>query len=107
MAVLPVIPGKDTPRESFNPSPAQRAVMVRLARSGQAPATQAAAVSMNADEASIALAEYRPFNLKDQIPKTTEILYLDSAKDAADAAVDWFVKHIGCANASSSSSPFR
>ncbi len=47
---------------------------------------------MNADEASIALAEYRPFNLMDQIPKTTEILYLDSAKDAAGAAADWFVE---------------
>ncbi len=94
VAVMPVIPGQDTLRESFNPSLPQRAVMVRLARSGQAPATQAAAVSMNAEEASIALAEYRPFNLKDQIPKTTEILYLDSAKDAADAAADWFVKHL-------------
>jgi len=94
VAVMPVIPGKDTPRESFNPSPAQRAVMVRLSRSGQAPATPAAAVSMNADEASIALAEYRPFNLMDQIPKTTAMLYLDSATDAADAAADWFVKHL-------------
>ena len=94
VAVMPVMQGKDTPRESFNPSPAQRAVMVRLARAGQAPATPAAAVSMNADEAAIALAEYRPFNLTDQIPKTTEILYLDSAKDAADAAVNWFLKHL-------------
>ena len=94
VALMPVIPGKDTPRESFNPSPAQRAVMVRLSRSGHAPATQAAAVAMNADEASIALAEYRPFNLMDQIPKTTAILYLDSTKDAADAAADWFVKHL-------------
>jgi len=94
VAVMPVVQGKDTPRESFNPSAAQRAVMVRLSRTGQAPATKAAAVSMNADEAAIALAEYRPFNLTDQIPKTTEILYLDSAKDAADAAVNWFLKHL-------------
>ena len=94
VAVVPVIQGKDTARESFNPSPAQRAVMVRLSRTGQAPATQAAAVSMNGDEASIALAEYRPFHLMDQIPKTTPILYLDSATDAADAAADWFLEHL-------------
>jgi dienelactone hydrolase len=94
VAVMPVIAGKDTPRESFNPSPAQRNVMVRLARSGRAPATQAAAVAMNADETSIALAEYRPFNLMDQIPKTTQILYLDSAENAAKAAAEWFVKHL-------------
>ena len=49
---------------------------------------------MNADEASIALAEYRPFHLMDQLPKTTAILYLDSATDAANAAADWFVKHL-------------
>lgn len=94
VAVLPVIAGKDTPRESFNPWPAQRAVMVRLARSGQAPATPAAALAMNADEASIALAEYRPFNLIDQIPKTTQILYLDGVKEAADAAAAWFLKQL-------------
>ena len=94
VAVMPVIPGKDTPRESFNPSPAQRNTMVRLARTGQAPNAHAAAVAMNTDETSIALAEYRPFNLTDQIPKTIQILYLDSAKDAADAAANWFVKHL-------------
>ena len=94
VAVVPVIAGKDTKRESFNPSAAQRAVMVRLSRSGQAPATPAAAAAMNGDEASIALAEYRPFLLMDQIPKTTPILYLDSAKDAAQAAADWFVKQL-------------
>ena len=94
VAVMPVIQGKDTARESFNPSPALRASMVRLSRTGQAPATQSAALAMNTEEASIALADYRPFNLMDQIPKTTAILYLDSARDAAAAAADWFVKHL-------------
>jgi dienelactone hydrolase len=94
VAVTPVMAGKDATRESFNPSAAERATMIRLARTGQAPATHTAAMAMNHDETALALAEYRPFALVDQIPKTTAILYLDSDKGAADAAAAWFVKHL-------------
>ncbi len=133
VAQTPIIPGKDVPRQAFSPTAAQRASMVRLARTGQAPATPAAAVTMNDQEAQLALAEYQPFTLLDQIPTTTAILFVVAEKDAvvdneahavpasrrlagpasvtaipgsthampgkaadaaADAAADWFAKHL-------------
>ncbi len=133
VALTPMILGKDTTRESFNPSTSQRATMVRLARSGQAPSTPTAAAAMNEEEARLARAEYRPFTLLDQIPKTTAILFVVAENDAivnndanavsastrlagptsvttipgsthamtgkagdaaADAAADWFARHL-------------
>lgn len=96
VAVAPITAGKDMERLSFSPTAAQRAEMVRLARSGQAPATAAAAAAMNADESRLAVAEYRPYSLFDQVAKTTSILQLtDQQGDAAvDAAVQWFLKQL-------------
>ena len=96
VAVAPVMAGKDMPRQSFSPTAIERADMVRLARSGQAPATVAAAAAMNADEARLALAQYLPFTLLDQIPNTSALLFItDERGDAAvDAAVQWFLKNL-------------
>ncbi len=96
VAVAPVTAGKDAERQSFSPTTAQRADLVRLARTGQAPSTTAAATAMNAGETRLAIAEYRPFTLLDQIPKTSAILQItDQQGDAAlDAAVQWFLKHL-------------
>jgi len=96
VAVAPVTAGKDMPRQSFSPTEAQRADMVRLARSGQAPATAAAAAAMNADEARLALAQYVPFTLLDQIAKSSALLFITAERgDAAvDAAVQWFLKNL-------------
>ena len=96
VAVAPVMAGKDMPRQSFSPTATQRADLVRLARSGQAPATAAAAAAMNADEARLALAQYLPFTLLDQIPKSSALLFItDERGDAAvDAAVQWFLKNL-------------
>jgi len=96
VAVAPVMAGKDMPRQSFSPTAAERADMVRLARSGQAPATAAAAAVMNADEARLALAQYVPFTLLDQIPKSSALLFITEERgDAAlDAAVQWFLKNL-------------
>jgi uncharacterized protein len=77
VAVLPWEDGKGVERRSFAPSASQQAVMVRLARSGSAPASDAAAAAMNADESKLAFVEYQPFRLVDQIPKETAMLYLD------------------------------
>ena len=96
VAVAPVMAGKDMLRQSFSPTATERADMMRLARSGQAPATVAAAAVMNADEARLALAQYLPFTLLDQIPKSSALLFITEERgDAAvDAAVQWFLKNL-------------
>jgi len=52
--------------------------------------------AMNADETRLALAEYRPLALLDQIPKTSAVLQItDQQGDAAlEAAVQWFLKQL-------------
>ena len=65
-----------------------------LARTGQAPATEAAATAMNGEEQKIALAEYQPFRYADQIPKDTAMLYLDGKADAITAAADFLAKSL-------------
>jgi dienelactone hydrolase len=81
VAQVPVVDGKDVPRKAFAPSPEQQAAMVKLARSGTAPATLAAAAAMNDQEARLALAEYHPFWYADAIPVTTAVLFVVAEKD--------------------------
>jgi dienelactone hydrolase len=77
--------GKGVERKSFAPSAAQQTALVRLARTGQAPAADAAAAAMNAEESKLAFAEYQPLRSVDQISKETRMLYLDN-NDAAAAS---------------------
>jgi dienelactone hydrolase len=84
--------GKGAERKSLAPNAALQASMVKLARTGQAPATEAAATAMNMEEQKIALAEYQPFRYVDQIPKDTAMLYLDGKTDAVSAAADFLAK---------------
>ena len=81
VAQAPIIPGKDVPRKATTPPAEQQLEMVRLARTGQAPATAVAASAMNDQEARLALAEYRPFWYVDQIPQTTAVLSVVAEKD--------------------------
>ena len=67
--------------------------MVKLARSGAAPTTDAAAAAMNSEESKLAFAEYQPFRIVDQIPKDTAMLYLDS--HGVSEAADFLAKHLG------------
>jgi uncharacterized protein len=82
VAQVPVIEGRDVPRKAFAPSAAQQAAMVRLARSGQAPAAATAAEARNEEESRLALAEYHPFWYADAIPPTTAVLFVVAEKDA-------------------------
>jgi len=84
--------GKGVERTSFAPTAAQQAAMVKLARSGAAPATEAAAAAMNDEETKLALAEYQPFRIVDQVPKETAILHHDGAGDPVTAAAEFFAK---------------
>jgi hypothetical protein len=86
--------GKGVERKSFAPSASQQATMVKLARTGLAPATDAAAAAMNAEESKLAFAEYQPFRLVDQIPKDTAILYSDGGSDAANTAAEFLAKSL-------------
>ena len=53
-------------------------------------------VARNADESRLALAEYLPFSLVDQIPKTSALLQItDQQGEAAiEAAAQWFLKQL-------------
>ena len=92
VAIQPWQDGKGVERRAFAPSAAQQASMVKLARSG-APATDAAAAAMNADESKLAFAEYQPFRIVDQIPKDTAMLYLDN--HSVSEAADFLAKSLG------------
>ena len=92
VAMRPFEDGKGVERKSFAPSVAQQAALIKLSRNGAVPATDVAAAAMNAEESKLALAEYQPFRMIDQISKDTKILYLDRM-DAA-AAADFIVKSL-------------
>jgi dienelactone hydrolase len=92
VAMQPWVDGKGVERRSFAPSPVQQAAMVKLARTGLAPASDAAAATMNAEESKLAFAEYQPFRMVDQIPKDTAMLYLESRDNAA--AADFIAKSL-------------
>jgi hypothetical protein len=81
VAQTPVVDGRDVPRKAFAPSPEQQAAMVRLARTGHAPALPAAAAVMNDDETALALADYHPFWYADAVPATTAVLFVIAEKD--------------------------
>ena len=71
---------------SYAPPAALQALMVRLARSGQAPATEAAARAMNMDESRAFGHQYALSVNAAQIPKETQTLFQDrvDAKAAAE-----------------------
>jgi dienelactone hydrolase len=82
VAQVPIIEGKNAERKLSVPKPAMQQVEVKLARTGEAPATPAAAAAMNAEETRIALAEYHPFWFVSQIPEKTAVLFVVAANDA-------------------------
>ena len=81
VAQVPIIEGKDAERKLSLPKPAMQQVEVKLARTGEAPATPAAAALMAAEETKIALAEYHPFWFVSQIPQTVAVLFVIAADD--------------------------
>jgi dienelactone hydrolase len=94
VAIAAVDAGRGVERKSFSPDAALQVSMVILARTGQAPATEAAANAMNLEEQKIALSEYQPFRYADQIPKDTAMLLLDGRTDAITAAADFLAKSL-------------
>jgi len=82
VAQVPIIEGKNAERKLSLPKPATKQIEVKLARSGDAPPTPAAAAAMNAEETKIALAEYHPFWFVSQIPQAVAVLFVVAANDA-------------------------
>ncbi len=81
VAQVPIIEGKDAERKLSLPKPAMQQTEVKLARTGEAPATPAGAAAMAAEETRIALAEYHPFWFVSQIPQTVAVLLVVAAND--------------------------
>lgn len=81
VAQVPIIEGKNAERKLSLPKPGTRQIEVKLARTGEAPATPAAAAAMSAEETRIALAEYHPFWFVSQIPEKTAVLFVVAASD--------------------------
>lgn len=77
VAISSISWGRSAARVSFAPPAHIQALMIKLARTGTAPATEEAAKAMNLEEDRLAVAEYLPMRLIDQIPKDTSMLYLD------------------------------
>ncbi len=73
VAITPVIPGHGVEKKSYVPDAKTQAEMVALARTGRPPQTAAEAKARNAQEARLALAEYRPFWRLDAIPATAAV----------------------------------
>jgi dienelactone hydrolase len=81
VAQMPLLAGQNTSRAAFAPTPKQRALMIKLARSGAVPSTERAAKAMNAEEAQLALADYQPFWYLEQIPESTAVLFVTREGD--------------------------
>lgn len=94
VAVQAIDLNKGSERISFAPSASQQSLMIKLARTGQAPATEDAAIAMNIEEERLATAEFAPFRLVDQIPKDVPMLYLDGNREAITTAADFFAKSL-------------
>jgi dienelactone hydrolase len=80
VAQVPVIAGHGATRAAFKPSALEQAEMVRQARS--IPPVTASAGTPADPEAKLALAQYRPFLLLDQVPPTVATLFVVAEKDA-------------------------
>jgi len=80
VAQVPIIEGKDAPRQAAPRPPELHAAELRLARSAAVPAAPTPA---GADaETRLALADYHPFWFADQIADTTAILFVIAEHDA-------------------------
>lgn len=89
VAVTPDIPGQGEEERSFLPDAAMQAEMIRLAREGAPPKTQAAARARNLAENRIALAEYKPYWRLDAIPQTAALRFIVAeTDDVLDNAVN-------------------
>ncbi len=81
VSVNPKIPGKNDPPKSYVPDAKAQAEMIQLAREGAPPKTAAAAKARNAQEAALALSEYKPFWRLAGVPQADAIRFIVAGAD--------------------------
>jgi dienelactone hydrolase len=81
VAVTPLIYGKGEDEKSFMPDATTQAELIRLAREGAPPKTEAAARARNKQEERLALREYKPFWRLDAVPQTAAVRFIIAETD--------------------------
>ncbi len=81
VALTPIIPGAGETPQSFVPDSVTQQQMIRLARDGAPPRNAGEAKARNALEASLALAEYKPFWRLSAIPADHPIDFIAAGTD--------------------------
>jgi len=81
VAVTPLIYGQGEEEKSFMPDAATQAELIKLAREGAPPKTEAAARARNKEEERLALREYKPFWRLDAVPQTAAVRFIIAETD--------------------------
>ena len=81
VAVTPLIYGQGEEEKSFMPDAATQAELIKLAREGAPPKTEAAARARNRQEERLALREYKPFWRLDAVPQTAAVRFIIAETD--------------------------
>jgi dienelactone hydrolase len=81
VAVTPLIYGQGEEEKSFLPDAATQAELIKLAREGAPPRTEAAARARNKQEERLALREYKPFWRLDAVPQTAAVRFIIAETD--------------------------
>ncbi|HEY7799479.1 MAG TPA: acyl-CoA thioester hydrolase/BAAT C-terminal domain-containing protein, partial [Hyphomonadaceae bacterium] len=81
VAVTPLIYGHGEEEKSFMPDAATQAELIKLAREGAPPRTEAAARARNKQEERLALREYKPFWRLDAVPQTAAVRFIIAETD--------------------------
>jgi dienelactone hydrolase len=81
VAVTPLIYGQGEDEKSFIPDAATQAELIKLAREGAPPKTEAAARARNKQEERLALREYKPFWRLDAVPQTAAVRFIVAETD--------------------------
>jgi dienelactone hydrolase len=87
VAQSPLLAGREATRTAFAPNAQQQAAMIKLAREGAPPANERAARAMNAEEAKLALAQYKPYWSLDQITQTSAVLFVVDVEEEKSGEV--------------------
>ncbi len=81
VGITPVIYGQGEEEKSFVPDAATQAELIKLAREGTPPKTEAAALARNQQEEKLALREYKPFWRLDAVPQSSAVRFIVAEAD--------------------------
>lgn len=81
VAVTPLLYGQGEEEKSSMPDATTQAELIKLAREGAPPKTEAAARARNKQEERLALREYKPFWRLDAVPQTAAVRFIIAETD--------------------------